>query len=113
MLTSTCGVKTAVMLLLYFAPYINMVTRLGAWNTWFFLSLWLLMGFGMSGIGTSIMHDANHGSYAADGRINKFISYILEIIGGYTANWKIQHNILHHTYTNISGLDAGHRHLMD
>jgi linoleoyl-CoA desaturase len=51
------------------------------------------------------MHDANHGSYAADGRINKLISYILEIIGGYTANWKIQHNILHHTYTNISGLD--------
>jgi len=98
-------VKTAVMLLLYFAPYVIMVTRLGAWNLWFFLSLWLLMGFGMSGIGTSIMHDASHGSYAADGRINKLISYILEIIGGYTANWKIQHNILHHTYTNISGLD--------
>jgi len=98
-------IKTAAMLLLYFVPYLIIVTGLGAGNSWFFLGLWLLMGFGMSGIGTSIMHDANHGTYSANRKINKFISYILEVIGGSTVNWKIQHNILHHTYTNISGLD--------
>jgi len=59
----------------------------------------------MSGIGTSVMHDANHGTYSPDKRVNSFISYILEIIGGYTVNWRIQHNVLHHTYTNVSGLD--------
>jgi linoleoyl-CoA desaturase len=27
------------------------------------------------------------------------------LIGGNTFNWKIQHNIMHHTYTNIEGFD--------
>jgi linoleoyl-CoA desaturase len=63
------------------------------------------MGCGMIGIGTSVMHDANHGTYSRNKRINNFIGWILEVIGGYTVTWKIQHNVLHHTYTNIAGLD--------
>jgi len=98
-------IKTVVMLLLYFVPYILMVTGLGADNPWLFFGLWFLMGWGMSGIGTAVMHDANHGTYSPDKKVNNFISYILEIIGGYTVNWRIQHNVLHHTYTNVSGLD--------
>jgi linoleoyl-CoA desaturase len=97
-------IKTIAMLLLYFVPYILMVTGL-ANNLWVFFGLWFLMGIGMSGIGTSIMHDANHGTYSPNKKVNNFISYILEIIGGYTINWRIQHNVLHHTYTNVSGLD--------
>lgn len=98
-------IKTAAMLLLYFVPYLIVVTGLSANNSWLFFGAWFLMGLGMSGIGTSIMHDANHGAYSANNRINRLISYTLEVIGGFTVNWKIQHNILHHTYTNISGLD--------
>ena len=98
-------VKTGVMLLLYFAPYVLMVTGLGADSPWLFFGLWFLMGWGMSGIGTAVMHDANHGTYSPNKKVNNFISYILESIGGYTVNWRIQHNVLHHTYTNVSGLD--------
>ncbi len=96
--------KTAFMLALYFVPLIVMITG-GVDNTWVFFGLWFLMGLGMSGIGTAVMHDANHGTYSPKKGVNRFISYILEVIGGYTENWKIQHNILHHTYTNVSGLD--------
>ena len=98
-------IKTAVMLLLYIIPYIFIVAGAGANNLWLFLSFWLLMGLGMSGIGTSVMHDANHGTYSPDKKVNGFISYILEVIGGYAVNWRIQHNVLHHTYTNVTGLD--------
>jgi linoleoyl-CoA desaturase len=98
-------VKTTAMLLLYFVPYVIMVTGLAAGNPWLYLGLWFLMGWGMSGIGTSVMHDANHGTYSPNKKVNIFISYILEVIGGYTVNWRIQHNVLHHTYTNVSGLD--------
>ena len=98
-------VKTVVMLLLYFVPYILMVTGFGAGNLWLFFGFWFLMGWGMSGIGTAVMHDANHGTYSPNKKVNSFISYILEIIGGYTVNWRIQHNVLHHTYTNVEGLD--------
>jgi linoleoyl-CoA desaturase len=97
--------KTVVMLLLYFVPYVLMVTGLGSGRAWLFFGCWFLMGCGMIGIGTSVMHDANHGTYAPNKKVNTFIGFILEIIGGYTVTWKIQHNVLHHTYTNIAGLD--------
>src|SRR5690606_21308407 len=37
--------------------------------------------------------------------LNKWMSKIIVLVGGYDVNWRIQHNILHHTYTNIEGLD--------
>jgi linoleoyl-CoA desaturase len=98
-------IKTCVMLLLYTAPYVLLVTGIGANNLWIFLGLWFLMGWGMCGIGAAVMHDANHGAFSAHKKVNHSIGHLLEMIGGYSVNWKIQHNILHHTYTNITGLD--------
>jgi linoleoyl-CoA desaturase len=98
-------IKTTIMLLLYFVPYLLMVTGTGANSLWIFMALWFIMSWGMSGIGTAVMHDANHGTYSPNKKVNRFIGHILEVIGGYTVTWKIQHNVLHHTYTNIAGLD--------
>jgi linoleoyl-CoA desaturase len=97
--------KTAIMLLLYFGPYFIIVSGISSGNLFLFYSSWLVMGFGMIGIGTSVMHDAHHGTYSPNKKVNTSIGYILEVIGGYSATWKIQHNLLHHTYTNITGLD--------
>jgi len=97
-------VKTAVMLSLYFAPYFLMVSGF-ATPLWLFYGTWLLMGLGIVGIGTSVMHDSNHGSYSENKHVNNFLGNILNILGGYSRNWRIQHNILHHTYTNLEGLD--------
>src|SRR6267378_8318374 len=59
-------VKTTVMLLLYFIPYALMVLGSGAGNLWLFFGFWFLMAWGVVGIGTSVMHDANHGAYSAN-----------------------------------------------
>jgi linoleoyl-CoA desaturase len=37
--------------------------------------------------------------------INRWVGYSLNLLGGMVMNWKMQHNVLHHTYTNIAGLD--------
>ncbi len=97
--------KTGVMLALYFVPYILMVTGTAAGSPWLFYGYWVLMGTGIIGIGTSVMHDSNHGAYAKNKLVNNMLGGVLNILGGYSANWKIQHNILHHTYTNVGGLD--------
>lgn len=102
---TTMWIKTYFMLLLYVVPYVLMVTGQAAGNYWLYFALWFLMGWGMVGIGTAVMHDANHGTYSPNKKVNSLIGYILEIVGGYSATWKIQHNLLHHTYTNIEGLD--------
>ena len=96
--------KTFFMLTLYTAPYLLMISGTVTGQVEVML-MWVLMGFGMAGIGLSIMHDANHGSYSKNKLVNKRLGYLLNIIGGYHINWKIQHNVLHHTYTNIDGYD--------
>lgn len=98
-------VKTVAMMAMYFVPYLLIVTGLSSVSLWLFYALWLLMGLGIVGIGTSIMHDSNHGAYTHNKSVNYLLGSVLNILGGYSLNWKIQHNILHHTYTNIEGLD--------
>jgi linoleoyl-CoA desaturase len=96
--------KTIFMLLLYFIPLAFILTNVVT-TVWTSMLMWILMGLGMSGIGLSVMHDANHGSYSKHKGVNHFIGLIINFVGGYQVNWKIQHNVLHHSYTNILGLD--------
>lgn len=97
--------KTVVMVALFFVPYFFIVSGLGASSPFLFYGLWAMMGLGMVGIGCSVHHDSNHGSYSDNKTVNKVIGDIVNVVGGYDVTWRIQHNILHHTYTNISGLD--------
>jgi len=69
------------------------------------LLLWALMGFGLAGIGMSVMHDANHGAYSSNETVNRILGHTLILLGGAVFNWKQQHNIMHHTYTNITHMD--------
>jgi linoleoyl-CoA desaturase len=66
---------------------------------------WIIMGVGMAGVGMGVMHDANHGSYSKNKRVNNLLGKSLYLLGGYPPNWKFQHNTLHHSYTNIDGHD--------
>ncbi|HCZ35255.1 MAG TPA: acyl-CoA desaturase [Cytophagales bacterium] len=93
-------IKTVVMFGLYFIPYAlilgGIVTGLG----WMFV-LVLIMSLGLAGIGLSVMHDANHGAYSNKKWLNTLMGYSLNMVGANAFNWKIQHNVLHHTYTNV------------
>ncbi len=95
--------KTIFMFSCYFVPYVLMITTplpIGLQ-----MLLWLIMGVGLSGIGMSIMHDANHGAYSSNKWVNKILGFSLNLVGGSIFNWNLQHNILHHTYTNITHYD--------
>ncbi|MCB0736639.1 MAG: acyl-CoA desaturase [Bacteroidetes bacterium] len=92
------------MFLTYLVPYFIMIFA-GISNPWLVLLLWVIMSLGMSGIGLNIMHDANHGSFSKNRRLNSVMAYSLNILGGSAYIWKLQHNVLHHTYTNVHGAD--------
>lgn len=95
--------KTIFMLLLYLVPFVLMMTLFE--STWAVMLMWILMGFGLAGIGLSIMHDANHSAYSRHSWVNKWLGHLMLLLGGSDVNWRIQHNVLHHTYTNVSGMD--------
>jgi linoleoyl-CoA desaturase len=65
----------------------------------------MLMGIGMAGVGMNVMHDGNHGSFSKYSWINKLMGSSIYILAGNVFNWKVQHNVLHHTFTNIHGHD--------
>ncbi len=96
-------VKTILLMSLYFVPFIFLITLVDSF--WVSFLMWILMGFGMAGCGLSIMHDANHGAYSKNDKVNKFVGLIMVFLGGSDVNWRIQHNVLHHTYTNVTGID--------
>lgn len=97
-------IKTVFMFTLYFTPFVLMLT--GVVNTaWPVIAMWTLMGFGMSGIGLAVMHDANHGAYSKKKWVNKVLGFSSNFCGVSDMNWRIQHNVLHHDYTNIEGMD--------
>jgi linoleoyl-CoA desaturase len=97
-------IKTVFMLSLYLVPYFISLTGIVT-SYPVYLMIWTLMGLGTAGIGLSIMHDANHGSYSTKPWINEMMSYSLHLLGATSFNWKVQHNVLHHTYTNIYEVD--------
>ena len=93
------------MLSMYLTPLVLMLT-LDIGHLAVFFGLWVVMGLGMSGIGLSIMHDANHGVLSKNPTVNKLYSQLTYLLGVDKYNWIVQHNVLHHTYTNVYGYDT-------
>ena len=68
-------------------------------------ALWILLGFNMAAIGFNVMHDACHGSFSTRNWVNYLFGLTNNFLGGNAFLWKLKHNIIHHTYTNIDGVD--------
>lgn len=74
-------------------------------NVWAGILLSTLLGFTLAGIGFNIMHDANHGSYSTKKWVNDLLGLTLNALGSNAFIWRQKHNIIHHTYTNVDGVD--------
>jgi linoleoyl-CoA desaturase len=96
-------VKALVMLAIYLTPFIVLLTV--SVPSWMAVLLLIAMGVGEAGIGMSVMHDASHGAFSRKKWLNELCSSTMFLLGSNTFNWKIQHTLLHHTYTNIYGYD--------
>src|SRR5690606_20933599 len=92
------------MFALYFVPYFLMVFSVVT-NIWVLWGMAFLMSLGMAGIGFCVMHDANHGVFSRKKWLNNAMGYTINFLGGNVNNWKAQHNILHHSFTNVDGFD--------
>ncbi len=95
--------KAICMFAIFLTPYFLLLTiDLPGWVQ---VLLTVVMGVGMAGVGMNVMHDANHGSYSKNKWVNKILGGSIYILAGNVYNWQVQHNVLHHTYTNIQGYD--------
>jgi linoleoyl-CoA desaturase len=68
--------------------------------------LCMLLGINLGVIGFNVMHEGGHQSFSKHAWINKASAYTLNVLGGITYFWKIKHNVNHHTFTNVEGMDS-------
>lgn len=95
--------KTVILLGLTFVPYVLALTN--RFSALTMLGFAVAMGIGLAGIGFAISHDALHGAYSSNPRINALLGRTFDLLGANGYMWKITHNVIHHTYTNIEGVD--------
>jgi linoleoyl-CoA desaturase len=95
--------KTALILAWTASSYALLVFVASTW--WLSLALALSLGLSLAAIGFNIQHDGGHGAYSKRPWLNKLMAYSLDLLGGSSYMWAFKHNIVHHTYPNITGYD--------
>lgn len=95
--------KAVIIFSIFIVPYF--VIMIFDPNQWISLMFIILSSIGMAGVGMNVMHDGNHGSFSNKKWVNKLMGSSIYILAGNAYNWQIQHNVLHHTFTNIHGHD--------
>jgi len=88
---------------LYLAIYVHLVFFTP--GVWIALPECIFFGLLTAAIGFNVMHDGAHGSFSKSKLINKAAGSSLNFLGGSAIMWNMKHNIIHHTYTNIDGVD--------
>jgi linoleoyl-CoA desaturase len=96
-------IKAILMLIIYISPFVLLIVL--PYNMTLSFALIILMGIGEAGIGMSVMHDASHGAFSNKNWVNTLFSSTIFLLGSSTFNWKVQHTILHHTFTNVYRYD--------
>lgn len=74
-------------------------------SPWMMLGMALLLGLFAAFIGFNVSHDALHGSFSSRPWVNRLLGGSFYLLGANPYVWKITHNVVHHTYTNIPGHD--------
>ncbi len=95
--------KTVVIWLWFLTSWAALVLLPTPW--WLKLPLAVSLGLAIAGIGMAVMHDANHGAYSRNPTVNRWVGYSLDAMGASSFIWRTKHNTLHHTWTNIGGMD--------
>ena len=95
--------KTAILLGLTGGSYVLLMS--GRFSGPICLGLAVILGVSLAGVGFSVSHDALHGAYSHQAWVNRLLGSTFDLMGANAYMWRLTHNVIHHTYTNINGVD--------
>jgi linoleoyl-CoA desaturase len=95
--------KAVLNMAMYLVPFILFLSG----YTSFLMTtvLWTITGVGMAGVGMNVMHDAIHNTVTRSEWVNRKIGAVIYMLAGNSYTWRVQHNVKHHTHTNLDGHD--------
>jgi len=63
------------------------------------------LGLAAAGVGFNIPHDGGHRAYGKHPFVNRLAATAFDLLGASSYVWHWKHNVLHHGYTNLAGID--------
>src|SRR6476620_3589733 len=96
-------IKAVILMVAFVLLYIHLVFFTP--NLFFQILESVILGAVVAAIGFNVMHDGAHGSFSKYKWANKVAAFSLNILGGNSFMWNVKHNVIHHAYTNIDGVD--------
>ncbi|MBF9254478.1 acyl-CoA desaturase [Pontibacter sp. 172403-2] len=95
--------KAAILSVSLILIYIHLVFFTPA--AWLAILECIVLGGLTAAMGFNVMHDGSHGSFSKIKRLNELASMSLNVLGANVFMWNTKHNVIHHAYTNIDGID--------
>jgi linoleoyl-CoA desaturase len=83
--------------------YVHLLVFQPVW--YFAIPQCILLGCLVAAVGFNVMHDGSHGSFSAHKWQNKIAGYSISMLGASHFMWNIKHNMVHHSFTNVDGVD--------
>lgn len=65
----------------------------------------LSLSLAAAALAFNIPHDASHGSYSRLPAFNRAMAFAFDLLGASSYVWHWKHDVVHHTYPNITGVD--------
>lgn len=96
-------VKSAIIFSSMVGLYLLLVLFVETW--WLAVPVAVLLGLSLAAVGFNIQHDGGHGAYSDQKWINKLAALALDMLGASSYIWARKHNLIHHSYTNVTGHD--------
>lgn len=95
--------KAIILVVAFIAVYVHLVFFTPAlfWQ----ITESVLLGGIISAIGFNVMHDGAHGSFSQNKFVNVVAAFSLNMLGGNSFMWNVKHNVIHHAFTNVDGVD--------
>jgi linoleoyl-CoA desaturase len=83
--------------------YVHLIFFTPAW--YFAIPECIVFGGLIAAIGFNVMHDGSHGSFSEHKWQNRIAGYSISMLGASHFMWNIKHNMVHHSFTNVDGVD--------
>ncbi len=96
-------IKAALLITSFLFIYIHLVFFTPA--VWLAILECVLLGGLTAAIGFNVMHDGAHGSFSRYKWVNELAAISVNFLGANNFMWKTKHNVIHHAYTNVDGVD--------
>ena len=73
---------------------------------WWVMLVAIPWGLAMAAVGFNIQHDGGHEALSRSRFVNRCAAFTLDLVGGSSYIWRWKHNLYHHSYTNVGGIDS-------